>query len=531
MANPWELNWTQPDTSSSSAKPWEQNWSVPNDAAETKQMEEAAPPASSVPVAISDVPKEIENSAAENVAAIKRGLTPSGQGERGFLERSGDLAKGLLAVPGLAISPITGAARSLIGHPMADAIHATGSVIAPDIAAKDDPQAMYDRAKGDVDLAMAGARPAGQPIRTVNPNSPSLKHDIAPTRAAYEWQTPGTPTVTAPTIPELKAASEAAYSSPEVVGLELKPGALKEYSDRARISLNNDGFDDIVAPKTFALLDRIGKAPPASVVTGQNLNSLRKTLGKVAGGNDPTEVAAASRAIDHLDDFLPNVHPSNVVAGDVGAASAQLEDARANWSAAKQSEKLDKKIQKAQMQADTSNSGMNLENRIRTNMGKVAIEEREARGLRPEEIAQAKQIAEGTKFQNGMRFVGNAMAGGGGIGMAVTGIPTAGIAPAAGVTLKLLSNRMTLAQANRLSEAIRMRAPLASSAEKFGEAFAKYKTSQTPSGYAAMVLAARNLANNLHGTGIELSISNLLRSLSVPGQGSAQDDQDVPRRK
>src|SRR6185369_1146009 len=138
-----------------------------------------APSHSSMPAAIADVPTEIKNAASENIAAIKRGLTPSGQGERGFLERSGDLAKGLAGIPGLVLSPVTGAARSLIGHPMADLTHKAGELIAPEIAAKDDPAAMYARAKGDVDLALSGARAA----------------------------TPKPPTVATPTIQELKAAS------------------------------------------------------------------------------------------------------------------------------------------------------------------------------------------------------------------------------------------------------------------------------------------------------------------------------------
>lgn len=440
------------------------------------------------PAAIADVPKEIANSASENISAIKKGLTPSGQGERGFLERSGDLARGIAGIPGLALSPVTGAVRSIGGHLMADAEHTVGTLIAPEIAAKDDPQKMYETAKGDVDLALAGGRAAS----------------------------PKVPTVRTPTIPELKAASEAAYKSPEVVGLEIKPGTMKEYSDKAQVALNQEGFDDIVAPKTFALLQRVQNFPPSSTVTGQNINSLRKTLGKLAGSTDPTERAAASFAIDHLDDFIPKIAPVDILKGDAAAAAAKLEEARGNWSAAKQSEKLDKKIAKAEMQADVANSGMNVENRIRTQMGKVAIDEREARGLTSAEVAEAKKIAEGTKVQNTMRAASNMLGGGGGLGAVITGIPTGGLAPAAGFALKLLSNRVTLKQADRLSQAIRSRAPLASSVEKFGEAFAKYHADRSAGNYAGAVLAARNLSSNLQGTGYQSAIGSLLRELQSP---------------
>lgn len=435
------------------------------------------------PAAISDVPAEIKNaagSAIDKIAALRN------RSQQGPIEGLLTTGRAVLAVPELAMSPITGAARSLIGHPMADLEHKVGEVIAPEIAAKDDPAAMYERAKGDVDLAMAGARPA----------------------------VPKPPTIAAPTIPELKAASEVAYKSPEVLGLEVKPSAYRDYSGKTQAALNQEGFDDIVAPKTFQLLQRIEKAPAGSTVTGQNINSLRKTLGKLAGSNDPTEKAAATFAINHLDDFIPNISRADILKGDAAAAAAKLEEARGNWAAAKQSEKLDKKIQKAEMQADVANSGMNLENRIRANMGKIAIDPKEARGLTASEVAEARKIAEGTKTQNAMRAAGNMLGGGGGLGAVVTGIPSAGLAPAAGFALKLLSNRMTLKQAERLSEAVRMRAPLASSVAKFGQAFANYQATKNPSTLAGVAVAARNLSNNMQGAEFKASIGSLLRDIS-----------------
>src|SRR5262245_55786188 len=51
--------------------------------------------------------------------------------------------------------------RSLIGHPMAELEHKVGEVIAPDIAAKDDPREMYEKAAHDVDVALGAMRPKG----------------------------------------------------------------------------------------------------------------------------------------------------------------------------------------------------------------------------------------------------------------------------------------------------------------------------------------------------------------------------------
>jgi hypothetical protein len=123
-------------------------------------------PSASWSDAVTDIPGEIANAAGEAWQNIK-GV--SKRGEQGPVEGLLTTGKAVMGIPQLALSPITGAARSLIGHPLAQAEHAVGTLIAPEIAAKDDPQKMYDAAKGDVDLALSalatrGAPPAVAPV-------------------------------------------------------------------------------------------------------------------------------------------------------------------------------------------------------------------------------------------------------------------------------------------------------------------------------------------------------------------------------
>src|SRR5258708_26517684 len=113
----------------------------------------------SITEAVTDVPAEIGRTAGANLDTIKAGVTD--RALKGPTEGLMDTGKALLAVPGLLASPITGAARSLIGHPMAQATHAIGTVIAPETAARDNPQEMYKNAAGDVENALSKARPAG----------------------------------------------------------------------------------------------------------------------------------------------------------------------------------------------------------------------------------------------------------------------------------------------------------------------------------------------------------------------------------
>ena len=120
--------------------------------------------------AITDIPKEIYRAGADAVGHIADLGDRSQQGPIEGLMTTGRAA---MAVPELLLAPLTGTARSLIGHPMAQIEHKIGQTIAPEIAAKDDLWKMFETARGDTDLAMSALRPAGAPIKGVVP--PSIK--------------------------------------------------------------------------------------------------------------------------------------------------------------------------------------------------------------------------------------------------------------------------------------------------------------------------------------------------------------------
>src|SRR6185503_150138 len=155
----------------------------------------------------SDIVPEIKNAASENIDAIKNMY--GGTADKGIIQKQLDVGKGLLAVPGLMASPITGAARSLLGHPLASAEHAVGSVIAPDIASKDNPQEMYATAKGDVDQAMMG-------LATRGASPAAIRTVPAPV----------------PTAAELKSAATVGYDAAKNSGVEIKPSSLVNFTSK-----------------------------------------------------------------------------------------------------------------------------------------------------------------------------------------------------------------------------------------------------------------------------------------------------------
>lgn len=348
-----------------------------------------------------------------------------------------------------------------------------------------------------------------------------------------------------PSIEELKAAAKKGYRSEAIRGLEVSPQALSDAVTGIRAKLDDAGFDEVIGTRAHGILKRLANVPEGATVTGQNLHSLQKALGKATGSADPQEKAAASMALRELNDVLENFPTTAVRKGSAEDFSTAMRDANANYSAAMQAGNIDKKVVQAEIRASAANSGMNVANTVRQRMADVATNPKQSRGLRPEEIEAAKSIAEGTRGQNALRFAGNVLGGGGGWGTlasgaigvgaagAVSGDPSnsyMGLAlPALGLAFRGMGNRMTLNQAQRLSEAIRNRAPLASATSKFEEKVAQFHESRNTKTAAAAALAARNLATNLRGSGFNISTGDLMRSLQGPITGRADDQPEVPR--
>jgi hypothetical protein len=323
-----------------------------------------------------------------------------------------------------------------------------------------------------------------------------------------------------PTIAEAKAAAKAGYESDAVKNLQVDPKSVADFTTGLKSRLNELGVNDILAPKTFGILDQVESVPSNAIMTGQNLRTLQKTLGKASQSPDPQERLAATKALIDFNKHLENLPSAHVVSGDAGEFSRTVARANANYSAAKTAENLDKKMVSAQLRANSTNSGMNVANAIRQNMRQVVTRPKEARGLTPAELKMATGIVEGTRTQNALRAGGNLLGGGGGLGSVVTAAIGGSISPAlaalpvAGYAMKALGNKMTVRQAERLSEAVRARAPVASSLTKYEEKALAFERSKNAKTYSDLAIASRNLKNNLAAIGISASVGDLVRHSS-----------------
>jgi hypothetical protein len=399
----------------------------------------------SITEAVTDIPAEIGRTARANLDTIHSTLGQGTQrGTQGPIEGLMSTGKGIMAIPGLIASPITGALRSLIGHPMAQAEHAVGTLINPEVAAKDDPQKMYQTAAGDVETALSAARPG-----VVRP-----------------------PTASVPTVPELKAAARAGYNDPAVAAVEVRPQPVANLSTQIENELATRGFRNRPNQGRPVFEEIRDLVPPQGVASVRvaDLHSARKALGQIEKERDtvgqPTSnSAAATIAKRHLDDFLPNIQQADVLAGDAAQASTIMREADANWGAAKRAESVDLQLTRADRQAAKSGMGGNIENAMRQKISVLLDNPKRTIGFSAAERQAMEDIVRGTRTRNALRSAGKMGVDGGlsmqlgaaaALGSGGTTIPVT----AMGTIARMLGQRATARAGARLSEMVRSRSTL-----------------------------------------------------------------------
>jgi hypothetical protein len=405
----------------------------------------------SITDAVTDIPAEIGRTASNNLGTIESNLSNRGENTSpfGFL----NTGKAVLGGLGLLASPITGAARSLIGHPMAQAEHAIGTVINPAVAAHDDPQKMYEAAAGDVETALSAARPAG-----VGPLGLAVPKPVS---------------VAAPSVGELKAAARAGYQNPTVAAVDIDPKSVSLLSSKIENDLAKQGFRPRLTPGVFDEVKSLVPPQGVSAVKVADIDAARKALGQYSKMTDITgkptpDAAAASNAIRHINDYLPNLAAGDVLAGDAPAAAQILKDAVGNWGAAKRADQVDLQLTRADRQAAKSGSGSNIENSMRQRIATLLDNPKRTIGYSDAEKQAMESIVRGTATRNALRKVGK-LGFGDGLSLLLhegAAFNTGGASVPVGIagTIARKAGEALTARAGRnLSDMVRSRSPLATS--------------------------------------------------------------------
>jgi hypothetical protein len=224
-------------------------------------------------------------------------------------------------------------------------------------------------------------------------------------------------------------------------------------------------------------LARQGRNQPAAnapganpTVSPKNIDDLRQQL---TGVREP----GAYQARQWLDQFMAS--PQAVVRGtdaQRNEITRLLAEGRGDWRAAKRTQTIEEANQYAADRAATADSGRNVGNTYRQKL--VALlnpKSSEGRWYTPEEKADIRTVTRREGAADVARLGGNLMGGGGGAYAGVLG--TGGLAssfmsgdwrpaavgfgvPAAGMALRGMTNRGTVAAAENLADTMAMRSPL-----------------------------------------------------------------------
>lgn len=309
-----------------------------------------------------------------------------------------------------------------------------------------------------------GSEGAGQAAEGTNYEIPArLAGGLAGGLLAGKVAGLNTPRVANATVEDLKDAASAGYQHPDVAALQIHPAAATQLSQNIESTLLKNGVDDIVAPQTAKIIDRL-KAPrfgPSTTI--EDLDGARKALGNVA----PAEMRAAAIARKEIDNYLGNVPQSDLIAGNAAKANAILLDARANYAAASRAEEVQRALNNADINASSAYSGGNLNNATRQTL-KPLLKRREnfsAQGYSPEEIDQLSRAVRGTFTGNVARGLGKMGPNGGlmGAGHLTSAYMTGGATVPASLgfgAAKILGDRSTARQAAKLNDMLLARSPV-----------------------------------------------------------------------
>jgi hypothetical protein len=281
------------------------------------------------------------------------------------------------------------------------------------------------------------------------------------------------------------------YEAARTADFATAPDMTEMVKGQLKDSLMRKGFRE-ANPAHAPVFNALDELPTGKYADVSDFDSVRQAIQQSGAPR-----GAIRDAISGIDKFLSPKVPEIAVA-------------RGNYAAGSRSEDLGDAMEKAGRGAGS--------NAVQTQARALRNNEKLMRGWSDEEKAQLdKIISGGSVTERVARSAGTALGGAGGPIGGLIALKTLGVAPTVGYGLRTLANSLTSNQVAKLDQMLLSRAPeaqrLANPMGDFGKIAQEAKVAPTASNLSRLMIASRNLSNNLKDADIHIAPNDIMKSL------------------
>lgn len=203
----------------------------------------------------------------------------------------------------------------------------------------------------------------------------------------------------APTIEGLKDAARGIYDELDNSGVVISTDSISNLRRQLNITALNEGFTKSGQPKIAALLNEFNavRYTPQPL---SKIDTLRKVANNARISLDPSEARMGNILTDHIDDFLDNIKPKDLIVGKAENVGTKYKDARQLWQRVKKSDLLTTAFERARNQASGFENGLRIQFRAILNNPK------QIKGFTPDEITAMQKVVRGGPVENIAKALG-----------------------------------------------------------------------------------------------------------------------------
>lgn len=262
-----------------------------------------------------------------------------------------------------------------------------------------------------------------------------------------------------PSVDQIQGAKSKAYQAAKDSGLVLKPTAFNETADRIVQKFVDDAVDADLQPKANILMKRLEEAKDQPL-TLSDLDNLRKKAVRITQGNDRDEAYFAGQMIEQIDDFIDNLAPESVTAGNAREAGQLITNARELAKRTRKAEIIETAVERANNAVGANYTTAGWQTAVQQQFRRIADNPKLMKLYNPDEARMIKAVVNGAKGQVLLNIVrkfnpSSALALVGATANPVIGVP----ALIAGQAAKTASARMTKGAVQQVDETVRRGGP------------------------------------------------------------------------